>query len=95
MSYRQRGNNHQLSYYRQRTTHPKPEPLPAWEKKLCIKVGAMPWEIFVEAKKNLYENDKVLEWDDSTRLTTFQKANAMGNIYTNSSLLKFKLPKVM
>ncbi|MBA0802908.1 hypothetical protein Gohar_013168, partial [Gossypium harknessii] len=25
----------------------------------------MSWERFVEAKKNLYENDKVFEWDDS------------------------------
>ncbi|MBA0569829.1 hypothetical protein Golob_003530 [Gossypium lobatum] len=52
-SYRQRGNNRQLSYSRQRTNHPKPEPLPAWEKTFCIEVGAMPWERFVKAKKNL------------------------------------------
>ncbi|MBA0769942.1 hypothetical protein Gotri_018628 [Gossypium trilobum] len=67
MSYRQRGNR-RPSYYRQRITHPKPEPLPTWEKKFCIEVGAMPWERFVEAKKNLYENDKVFEWDDSADL---------------------------
>ncbi|MBA0633659.1 hypothetical protein Godav_005184, partial [Gossypium davidsonii] len=57
-SYCQRGNNRQLSYSRQRTTHPKPEPLPTWEKTFCIEVGAMPWERFVELKKNLYEHDK-------------------------------------
>ncbi|TYG45624.1 hypothetical protein ES288_D11G189500v1 [Gossypium darwinii] len=57
MSYRQRGNR-RPSYYRQRITHPKPEPLPTWEKKFYIEVGAMPCERFVEAKKNLYENDK-------------------------------------
>ncbi|MBA0627998.1 hypothetical protein Godav_022783, partial [Gossypium davidsonii] len=57
-SYRQRGNNRQLSYSRQRTNHPKPEPLPTWEKTFCIEVGAMPWEIFVKAKKNLHEHDK-------------------------------------
>ncbi|MBA0861674.1 hypothetical protein Goshw_030286 [Gossypium schwendimanii] len=73
MSYRQRGNR-RPSYYRQRITHPKPEPLPTWEKKFCIEVGAMPWERFVEAKKNLYENDKVFEWDDSAGLTAFQEA---------------------
>ncbi|MBA0653327.1 hypothetical protein Goklo_020519 [Gossypium klotzschianum] len=73
MSYRQRGNR-RPSYYRQRITHPRPEPLPTWEKKFCIEVGAMPWERFVEAKKNLYENDKVFEWDDSAGLTAFQEA---------------------
>ncbi|MBA0748899.1 hypothetical protein Gogos_002877 [Gossypium gossypioides] len=73
-SYHQRGNNRQLSYSRQRTTHPKPEPLPAWEKTFCIEVGAMPWERFVESKKNLYEHDKVFEWDDSAGLTAFQEA---------------------
>ncbi|TYH48401.1 hypothetical protein ES332_D10G064200v1 [Gossypium tomentosum] len=62
--YCQRGNNRQLSYSRQRTTDPKPEPLPTWEKTFCIEVGAMPWERFVELKKNLYEHDKVFEWDD-------------------------------
>ncbi|MBA0576815.1 hypothetical protein Golob_024100 [Gossypium lobatum] len=40
------------------TTHPKLEPLSAWEKIFCIEVGAMPWERFVESKKNLYEHDK-------------------------------------
>ncbi|MBA0743041.1 hypothetical protein Gogos_005762 [Gossypium gossypioides] len=60
MSYHQGGNNHQPSYYKQRITHPKFEPLLAWEKKFCIEVGAMPWERFVEAKKNLYEHDKCL-----------------------------------
>ncbi|MFQ6644756.1 hypothetical protein Gotur_019649 [Gossypium turneri] len=73
-SYCQRGNNRQLSYSRQRTTHPKPEPLPTWEKTFCIEVGAMPWERFVELKKNLYEHDKVFEWDDSASLTAFQEA---------------------
>ncbi|MBA0633657.1 hypothetical protein Godav_005184 [Gossypium davidsonii] len=73
-SYCQRGNNRQLSYSRQRTTHPKPEPLPTWEKTFCIEVGAMPWERFVELKKNLYEHDKVFEWDDSAGLTAFQEA---------------------
>ncbi|MBA0748893.1 hypothetical protein Gogos_002871 [Gossypium gossypioides] len=58
MSYRHRANNRQLSYSRQRTTHPKLEPLPAWEKTFCIEVGAMPWERSVESKKNLYEHDK-------------------------------------
>ncbi|MBA0552941.1 hypothetical protein Golob_023713 [Gossypium lobatum] len=29
--------------------------------KFCIEVGAMSWEGFVEAKKNLYEHDKVYE----------------------------------
>ncbi|MBA0695628.1 hypothetical protein Gotri_003554 [Gossypium trilobum] len=43
------------------TTHPKLEPLPAWEKTFCIEVGAMPWERFVESKKNLYEHDKVFK----------------------------------
>ncbi|KAA3456413.1 Pentatricopeptide repeat-containing-like protein [Gossypium australe] len=61
MSYRQRGNNCQLSYYRQRITHPKSKPLPAWEKKFYIEGGAMSWERFVEANKNLCENDKVFE----------------------------------
>ncbi|MBA0644712.1 hypothetical protein Goklo_028838 [Gossypium klotzschianum] len=43
-------------------------------KKFCIEVGAMSWERFVEAKKNLYEHDKVYEWDDSAGLTAFQEA---------------------
>ncbi|KAH1048202.1 hypothetical protein J1N35_038986 [Gossypium stocksii] len=33
----------------------------------------MPWERFVEAKKNLSEDDKVFEWDDLAGLTTFQE----------------------
>ncbi|MBA0762164.1 hypothetical protein Gotri_024706 [Gossypium trilobum] len=74
MPYGQRGNNRQPSYYKQRTTHSKPEPLLAWEKKFCIEVGAMSWERFVEAKKNLYEHDKVYEWDDPASLTAFQEA---------------------
>ncbi|KAK8307424.1 hypothetical protein V6Z12_D03G195000 [Gossypium hirsutum] len=37
----------------------------AWEKKFCIKVGAMPWKRFVESKNNLFKTDKVFEWDDS------------------------------
>ncbi|MBA0577268.1 hypothetical protein Golob_024687 [Gossypium lobatum] len=71
MSYHQKGKNRQSSYYRQRITHPKFEPLPAWEKKFCIEVGAMPWERFVEAKKSLNEHDKVFEWDDSAGLIAF------------------------
>ncbi|KAK5792500.1 hypothetical protein PVK06_033615 [Gossypium arboreum] len=75
MSYRQGGRSYcQLSYSRERTTHPKPEPLPAWEKTFYIEMGAMPWERFVEANKNLYEHDKVFEWDDSVGLTAFQEA---------------------
>ncbi|MFQ6652894.1 hypothetical protein Gotur_024554, partial [Gossypium turneri] len=50
------------------------EPLPAWEKKLCVKVGAMPWKIFVELKNNLFKTDKVFEWDDSAGLKAFQEA---------------------
>ncbi|MBA0644717.1 hypothetical protein Goklo_028842, partial [Gossypium klotzschianum] len=44
-----------------------------WEKKFYIERGAMPWERFVEANKNLYENDKVLKWDDLGSLTAFQE----------------------
>lgn len=69
MSYRQRGNNPQLSYYGQKITHPKFEPLSA-----CMEVSGMPWERFVEAKNNLLENDKVFKWDDSAGLIAFQEA---------------------
>ncbi|MBA0762169.1 hypothetical protein Gotri_024711 [Gossypium trilobum] len=31
-------------------------------------------ERFVEANKNLYENDKVSKWDDLAGLTAFQEA---------------------
>ncbi|MBA0863761.1 hypothetical protein Goshw_025529 [Gossypium schwendimanii] len=67
MSYHQKGNNRQSSYYRQRITHPKFEPLQAWEKKFCIEVGAMLWERFVEAKKSLYEHDKVFDHSDNAK----------------------------
>ncbi|KAB2039090.1 hypothetical protein ES319_D03G189500v1 [Gossypium barbadense] len=70
--YRRRYHNRPERYYSPKYTRPKLndsdkswEPLPAWEKKFCIKVGAMPWKKFVESKNNLLKTDKVFEWDDS------------------------------
>ncbi|MBA0818352.1 hypothetical protein Gohar_021707, partial [Gossypium harknessii] len=54
-SYCQRGNNRQLSYSRQRTTHPKPEPLPTWEKTFCIEDDSAGLTAFQEAKQRFWE----------------------------------------
>nr|KJB20945.1 hypothetical protein B456_003G173500 [Gossypium raimondii] len=79
--YQRRYHNRRERYYSLKFTRPKLndngnscEPLFAWEKKFCIKVGAMPWKKFVESKNNLFKTDKVFEWDDSTGLKAFQKA---------------------
>ncbi|MBA0635369.1 hypothetical protein Godav_029221 [Gossypium davidsonii] len=45
--------------------------LAAWEKKFCIKVGAMPWKRFAESKNSLFKTDKVFEWDNSAGLKAF------------------------
>ncbi|XP_038999121.1 uncharacterized protein LOC120124533 [Hibiscus syriacus] len=82
MSYHQRRYHHgRQENYRNRwkNTHPKPKesfykPLPEWEKKFCMEVGALSWRRFVAAKKNLHESDKVFEWDDSAGLKAFQEA---------------------
>ncbi|MFQ6625077.1 hypothetical protein Gotur_004224 [Gossypium turneri] len=42
-------------------------------KKFCIEVGAMSWERFVEAKKNLYEHDKAYNFPRS-------KTEILGNL---------------
>ncbi|PPD73721.1 hypothetical protein GOBAR_DD29355 [Gossypium barbadense] len=79
--YRRRYHNRPERYYSLKFTRSKLndsdkswEPLPAWEKKFCIKVGAMPWKRFVESKNNLFKIDKVFEWDDSAGLKAFQEA---------------------
>nr|KJB20955.1 hypothetical protein B456_003G174300 [Gossypium raimondii] len=79
--YQRRYHNCRERYYSSKFTRPKQndngnswEPLPAWEKKFCIKVGAMPWKRFVESKNNLFKTDKVFEWDDSAGLKAFQEA---------------------
>ncbi|TYG77545.1 hypothetical protein ES288_D03G203300v1 [Gossypium darwinii] len=63
--YQRRYHNHRERYYSLKFTRPKLndngnscEPLLAWEKKFCIKVGAMPWKKFVESKNNLFKTDK-------------------------------------
>ncbi|TYG92119.1 hypothetical protein ES288_A11G004800v1 [Gossypium darwinii] len=63
--YQRRYHNRRERYYNLKFTRPKPndngnswEPLPAWEKKFYIKVGAMPWKRFVESKNNLFKTDK-------------------------------------
>nr|KJB20931.1 hypothetical protein B456_003G173000 [Gossypium raimondii] len=63
--YRRRYHNRSERYYSPKFTRSKLndsdkswEPLPAWEKKFCIKVGAMPWKRFVESKNNLFKTDK-------------------------------------
>ncbi|XVF52592.1 hypothetical protein PTKIN_Ptkin05aG0030800 [Pterospermum kingtungense] len=50
------------------------QPLPAWEKSFIVNVGGMPWRRFVEAKKNIYETEKVYGWDDSAALMAFNEA---------------------
>ncbi|MBA0609660.1 hypothetical protein Godav_021676 [Gossypium davidsonii] len=79
--YQRRYHNGPKRYYSLKFIRPKLndngnswEPLPAWEKKFCIKVGAMPWKRFVESKNNLFKTDKVFEWDDLAGLKAFQEA---------------------
>ncbi|EOY24291.1 hypothetical protein QUC31_008687 [Theobroma cacao] len=50
------------------------QPLPAWERRFCVVVGAMPWKRFVQAKNNLYRTDKVYEWNDSAGKKAFDEA---------------------
>ncbi|XVF13411.1 hypothetical protein REPUB_Repub08aG0205600 [Reevesia pubescens] len=50
------------------------QPLPAWEKRFCIEVGAMSWKRFVKAKRNLHKTDKVYDWNDSAGLRAFNEA---------------------
>ncbi|XVF10865.1 hypothetical protein REPUB_Repub07fG0219900 [Reevesia pubescens] len=66
-----------MSYHRRRYHHRQEsswQSLPAWEKQFCVKVGAMSWKRFVQAKKNLYKTDKVYDWNDSAGLKAFNEA---------------------
>ncbi|KAH1048209.1 hypothetical protein J1N35_038993 [Gossypium stocksii] len=88
--YHQRGNHRQLSYSRQRTTHPKPEPLPAWEKTLCIEFNSFQgsetkiWEIYhgFPCENKLPSNAADLyidnvDWNSKIDLELFSKIKAL------------------
>lgn len=62
--------------------HPEPPPpsgfckdgIPYWEKQFCTLVGSIPWWKVADAKRYMYGNSNVLDWNDSAGEEAFQNA---------------------
>lgn len=48
--------------------------VPAWERAFTVKIGGLAWERFVEAKKHIDSDSKVMMWNDSACEEAFQQA---------------------
>ncbi|KAK6141532.1 hypothetical protein DH2020_024724 [Rehmannia glutinosa] len=66
--------------------------IPSWEKEFCYKIGLFKWENFLEAKKNTWLDEKVMDWNDSAAKEAFDNAKNMffANINNNGRLSQEK-----
>ncbi|KAK1375830.1 hypothetical protein POM88_032023 [Heracleum sosnowskyi] len=48
--------------------------VPAWEREFTVKNGGLAWERFVEAKKHIDRDSKVMLWNDSAGEEAFHEA---------------------
>ena len=63
-----------VSEGRRSNLHQNPHCVPAWEREFTEKIGGFAWERFVMAKKRVYSNTKIMEWDDSAAEKAFLDA---------------------
>ncbi|KAM7493812.1 hypothetical protein LguiB_028421 [Lonicera macranthoides] len=64
--------------------------IPAWEKEFCLKIGLFKWEAFVEAKKFVHLETKIINWDDSAGKKAFD--NAKSRFYAQINKLPCEIP---
>ncbi|KAM7490954.1 hypothetical protein LguiA_033875 [Lonicera macranthoides] len=64
--------------------------IPAWEKEFCLKIGLFKWEAFLEAKKFIHLETRVINWDDSACKEAFD--NAKSRFYAQINKLPCEIP---
>lgn len=48
--------------------------VPAWEREFTVRIGGLAWERFVEAKKHIDSDSKVMMWNDLAGEEAFREA---------------------
>ncbi|XP_057506148.1 uncharacterized protein LOC130789417 [Actinidia eriantha] len=72
-NYNQEGTTTRLQYRKPPLGSWQPT-VPAWEKKFCTMVGAVPWGKLVDTKKFIHLYENILKWNDSAGEEAFLNA---------------------